>query len=105
MRPWSQQRPPTSKPSCAGRSVPLFKRVLNADWQRHLSYGVRGLLERTHSIASERRDGVLNDPWLSAGLAEIQAIVGNFGRQHAETAGLEVGSNCEWEGDARDYGR
>ena len=62
----------------------LYERVLGPQWQSDLPKAVRDSLARIHEVASRNRDGVPSDPWLSAGLAEIKAVVEHFAREHYE---------------------
>ena len=59
----------------------LLVKAVGPTWQTKLSKGIADALARTQEVAARNRDGVPDDPWLSAGLGDIKAVVEHFARE------------------------
>lgn len=56
----------------------LLHRTAGAEWEQRLSGRIRRSLKRVHDAAQGSREGVPDDPWLTAGLNEIREVATFF---------------------------
>jgi hypothetical protein len=62
----------------------LLRAALGADWQQLLSKSITSDLKRESDRAKAAREGVPDNPWAAAGLAEIAKVAQHFLRHKSE---------------------